>query len=362
MSLVAGVIVDRAHRRSLMIASDVGRMLLYASLPLVWWLGAPTLWLIYVVAVLAAALWNLFLVGYVAGIANIVPRDKLARANSRLQATQALTYAIGPMLAGTICSRFGPAVAIALDAATFGVSAASLAVVRFRQERAERSDDTHGGGALVEVLVGLRFLARQPVLRAMTAIMVAVGLLASAGLSAAVVDLVVFHLRADLSQSSRVVGFCLGLAALGALCGALAAPTLRRRFGFGACFLGGTALQALGLGLGGALVGVGATIAGATLWAGGLTLRAVVAISARQELTPDSLIGRTTAASWTLIFGAATLGAVAVTQAAARLGAAHALALTGAALGTVVAIGAATPVSRKARSSSMPRLKGVSQE
>lgn len=89
MSLVPGVILDRAHRRSLMIASDVGRMLLYASLPLVWWLGAPTLWLIYVVAVLAAALGNLFLVGYVAGIANIVPRDQLARANSRLQATQA---------------------------------------------------------------------------------------------------------------------------------------------------------------------------------------------------------------------------------------------------------------------------------
>lgn len=344
MSLVSGIIVDRMHRRRLMIASDLVRMGLYGALPLAWWLGAPRLWLIYVVAGLGSAFGNLFSVGYVAGVANVVEKEDLARANSRLQATQALTYSIGPLLAGFACSHFGPAAALLFDAASFGVSALSLAAVRFRNERAQRVAGTPVKSAARELVAGLSFLSQQPVLRAMTAIMIAVGLLASAGLSAAVIDLFVFHLRQDLEKSSRVVGFCLGVSAVGALVGAIASPRLKTRFGFAACFLGGTALQAFGLVVAGALGNMGATIAGALCWAAGLTMRAVPAISVRQELTPDSLLGRVTAASWTLTFGAATLGSVLVTHLAAALGASHALAITGVALALVVSVGSTTAV------------------
>jgi hypothetical protein len=344
MSLVSGIIVDRMHRRGLMIASDLGRMVLYGVLPLAWWLGTPRLWLIYVVAALASALGNLFSVGYVTGIANVVEKQDLPRANGRLQATQALTYSVGPLMAGVACSRFGPAGALVFDAASFGVSALSLAAVRFRNERAERVVGAGGKGAARELLAGLSFLGEQPVLRAMTGIMLAVGLLASAGLTAAVIDLFVFHLRQDLAKSSRVVGLCLGVSALGALVGAIAAPRLKKRFGFGACFLGGTGLQAFGLGVAGAFATSEATILGAMCWAGGLTLRAVPAISVRQELTPDSLLGRVTAASWTVIFGAATLGSVFVTHLAAAVGASHALATIGMALALVVFVGSRTAV------------------
>jgi hypothetical protein len=55
-----------------------------------------------------------------------------------------------------------------------------------------------------------------------------------------------------------------------------------------------------------------------------------------------------------LIFGAATLGAVAVTHVAARVGSAPALEVTGASLGVVVLIAAATPVGRRERASSVP--------
>jgi MFS family permease len=344
MSLAAGIIVDRTHRRHLMIASDVGRMALYGILPIAWWIGAPRLWLIYVVAGLASALGNLFSVGYVTAIANVVEKEDLARANGRLQATQALTYAVGPLLAGAACSRFGPAGALVFDAASFGVSALSLSAVRFRNERAERVGGSDRRGVARELLAGLSFLARQPVLRAMTGVMLAVGLLASAGLSAAVIDLFVFHLRRDLAESSPVVGLCLGVAALGALAGAIGAPHLKKRYGFGACFLGGTAFQALGLTIAGAVGSAAATMMGAMCWAAGLTLRAVPAISVRQELTPDSLLGRVTAASWTVTFGAATIGSVLVTHLAAAVGAKHALAVTGMLLAIVVTLGSRTAV------------------
>ena len=44
-----------------------------------------------------------------------------------------------------------------------------------------------------------------------------------------------------------VVGVTLGLAAVGAVMGALSAAPLRRRFGFGACFVGATVLQGVAL-------------------------------------------------------------------------------------------------------------------
>jgi hypothetical protein len=83
---------------------------------------------------------------------------------------------------------------------------------------------------------------------------------------------------------------------------------------------------------------------GAMCWAAGLTLRAVPAISVRQELTPDSLLGRVTAASWTVTFGAATIGSVLVTHLAAAVGAKHALAVTGMLLAIVVTLGSRTAV------------------
>jgi hypothetical protein len=69
-------------------------------------------------------------------------------------------------------------------------------------------------------------------------------------------------------------------------------------------------------------------------------------VSLRQELTPDALLGRVMAATSTLIFGAATAGAVLVTRTAAHVGAAPALALSGGALALVVAVGWTTPLAR----------------
>src|SRR5690242_7882314 len=54
--LFSGVLVDRADRRRLMIVCDVARMLLLASIPAVWALAGPQLWLIYVVVFPVAAL------------------------------------------------------------------------------------------------------------------------------------------------------------------------------------------------------------------------------------------------------------------------------------------------------------------
>lgn len=77
-SLVAGIaagpLVDRFDRRKLMVRCDLGRAIVYALVPLGWWLAGPQLWLIYAVALAGSALAMVFGVAYITAVANLVDR------------------------------------------------------------------------------------------------------------------------------------------------------------------------------------------------------------------------------------------------------------------------------------------------
>ena len=340
----SGVVVDRVNRRALMMLCDLARLALYGLLPLLALAGVLTMPLIYVVALLTAIASNLYLVAYMAAIANLVEPHEVAGANGRLQATQALTYVIGSALAGAVCARFGAAWAMGVNAISFAASAVTLLQIRFRRDRAER-DANEARGALREIASGLSFLIHHRSLGALTLFQTAVALLGSIGIGAAVIDLVVFRLKVDLSETASVVGWSLALASLGAVLGALVGGRIGRRFGFGKACLVGTALQGIGMLIGGLGPGLAAVIVSGMFWSGGLTFRAVSASSLRQILTPDALLGRVLAAGWTLIFSASALGAVLVTRAGAAFGAGHAMALVGALLLLVAFSGSLSPLA-----------------
>jgi MFS family permease len=235
--VVAGPLVDRADRRRLMIRCDLGRALVYAAVPVGWWLAGPQPWLLAAVTVAGAALGMVFGVAAVAAVPNLVERDRITEANGRLEASYAVAFVAGPALAGLVSARFGPAAAIGFDALTFLVSAGSLALVRLRAAPAVSPGSATAGGRVRELSVGVRFLAGEPLFRWLT---VLVG--AAAFASFGVTDLFVAFLRTDLGQGDRAVGLVFGLAGLGAVAGGLLTPGVRRRWGFGVCFVGGLAL------------------------------------------------------------------------------------------------------------------------
>jgi hypothetical protein len=344
----SGVVVDRVHRRALMIGCDLARLVLYGSLPLFAALGALHMSVVYLVALLAAVASNLFLVAYSAAVPNLVEAEHVAIANGRLQATQALTFVIGSALAGGVCTRFGTVWAIGFNALSFAASALSLLGIRFRRDRAERVPD-QGFHPFREIASGLAFLVRHGTLRALTLFQAAVASLGSIGIGAAVIDLLIYRLKVDYGESASLVGTSLALAAVGAVLGALFAARVGRRFGLGAVCVGGTALQGIGLLVGGLAHSVALVIVAGMFWSGGLTFRAVGASSLRQTLTPDALLGRVLASGWTLIFGASALGAVLVTRVGASIGVAHAMTLIGTSLLLVAAAGSFSPLARFAR-------------
>ena len=81
-SLAAGVWVDRSPRRPLLIAADLGRALLLASIPAAALLGALRIEQLYAVAFLAGVLAVVFEVAHYAYVPSLVRREQLIEGNS----------------------------------------------------------------------------------------------------------------------------------------------------------------------------------------------------------------------------------------------------------------------------------------
>ncbi|MGW1028167.1 MFS transporter [Streptomyces sp. NPDC002577] len=342
--VVAGVVVDRMDRRKLLIASDVVRMVLYAVIPLVWAFG-PQIWLLYVLLPLGEAVGMLFSVTYVTVVRSLVSGSRITEANGTLNATAAAAGVVGPLCAGLVAARFGPAAAIGVDAASFGVSAACLSFVRFRSgTRASRSAREPGAESAwqmvwKDLLAGVSFLRGHPVLRALTVLLSFFSFL-TLGLN----DLLIYHLKHDLGQSDGAVGTVFAAGATGTIAGALLVAPVRRKLGFGATWIGAVAVCGLavtGIGWTGGVAGVAvltATFLGCTAVAG------TCSMSLRQEVTPEHLLGRVTSAFWTLHYSAAPVGAAVLTWAAQHHGTAPVGVAAGASCLLIAALALLTPV------------------
>ncbi|MFI6760941.1 MFS transporter [Micromonospora sp. NPDC050417] len=361
--IFAGGLVDRIDRRRLLIWCDAVRVPLYALVPLVWW-GSPQLWLLYVIMPLGSAVAMVFQVGYVSAVPSLVPAARITEANGRLFASYACAGVVGPMLAGGLCALLGPAAAIGVDAGTFAVSALGLCLIRLRRPgspptapsaaseredpadsaRADAGDDRPTAGrrpVTGDLLVGVAFLWRQPVLRALTGRLAALTFL-TFGLT----DLYVYHLKQGLGRSDATVGYVLATAALGTIVASLLVAPARRRLGFGVCWIGSYALAGTGIALLAGAADARTVAALVAVVVFGTSLAGICSLSLRQEITPDPLLGRVTSAFWTIHTAPGPLGAALFTAAAGQWGSARVFLLIGAGCLLVAGSAVGTPIGR----------------
>ncbi|MDG4839638.1 MFS transporter [Micromonospora sp. WMMD967] len=334
-----GVLVDRYDRRTLMIVADLTRLVLYGLVPVVW-LAGPQVWLLFVVLPICEAAGMVFQVAAVTAVRNLVDRDRITEANGRLQATYAAAAVLGPLLAGVVAARFGPATAIAVNAASFALSAAGLWLIRLRPAPADAAPVARER-PLAEFLAGARFLWGQPVLRALT-VLLSVFIFLTYGF----VDVLIYHVTHDLGGSEGTVGTVLGLAALGTVAGALLVAPLRRRRGFGATWIGAHAVCGFAVAGVGIATSVPAVTALTAVYLCCLSIGGICSMSLRQEITPDHLLGRVTSAFWSTHYALGPAGAVVLTWAAARFGVAAVTLVAGAGCLLVAVAGLFTPVRR----------------
>jgi MFS family permease len=119
--------------------------------------------------------------------------------------------------------------------------------------------------------------------------------------AAPTINLTIYRLKYELGQGDGTVGIVFGVASVGAIAGGALAAMLRNRLGFGFSFLGSTALIGAAIIFIGLAPGVATLAVFAAVLGFGTTIRNVNSMSLRQQVTPDHLLGRVSAAWWTML-------------------------------------------------------------
>ena len=305
VGLPAGAWVDRLAKRPVMILSDLGRLVAFASVPVAYELGGLTLAQLFVVTFLAGILTVFFDVAYQSYLPDLIGLEALVEGNSKLQVTSQLAGVGGPSLAGVLVQVFGGPLAVAVDAASFGVSA--MAVVGIREPEGPRPPRSHPH-LRTEIAEGLRFVFGHPILRAVAFTTATSNLFGSMYFAVAIVFLVrVIHL------SPGIIGLVLSFGGVGGVLGGLGARAVARRMGSARATLLGIALEAAMLVVPGSTPSNGAVLfATGSFFAGfGTVLYNVNQVSFRQRLCPPALLGRMNATMRFVVWGVIPIGALA---------------------------------------------------
>lgn len=303
VGLPAGAWVDRMRFRAVLILNDVLRALALGSVPLAHWLGVLGIVQLYVVALVTGVCTVFFDVAYQSYLPQLVEREQLVEGNAKLQASESVMQIAGPSAGGVLIQALTAPYAVLLDALSFLWSASWVAAIRTRPAKPARRPDRN---LRREIGEGLRFVVRNPLLRA---IALCTG---SSNLFAAMAAAVTYVLLArELSLSPGVLGLLGSISALGGLAGSFVARRFAERLGQGPAIW----ISALAMGPFGFVVPfaqrdwtlVLMAVAEAGMWLF-VVVYNITQVSFRQSVCPPELLGRMNATMRFLVWGTMPLG------------------------------------------------------
>jgi MFS family permease len=303
-TLPAGVWADLGIRRWLMIAANLVRGVFIMVVPLAVLFGWMHLALLYVVMFVIGSLKVVFEMAYQTYIPEIVERDTLVNANSKIMMSYALGQSTGPGLGGLMVELLGAPMAVLADASTYFLSAICLFKIKHREVRVR-----HRGNILQQIGDGFRYVGQEPHIRSLFCLVTASNFFQNA-----VMAILVLYATRDLSIRPGVFGITVSVGGIGAVLGAFGAARLGRLFGPGPLVIWSTIMIALAafcfpLVNTGNLAGVIAlAVAYFVLSAGGSAVT-VFAWTIRQTLTPSEMLGRMNGAFRFIVTGIMPFGA-----------------------------------------------------
>lgn len=344
LTLPAGLFADRHRRRPILVWANLLRAGLIGAVPMLALTDSLSLPVLYLVAFALGGMTVFFDVTFWSYLPAVVKRDQLIEGNSRLMAASSVASVGGPGLGGILVQLLSAPVALAVDAASYLVSAFSLVAIQRTEPIPARTDE--GRSIARDLHEGLQTVIGHPVLRSLAATAGAYNLF-----NAWIEALFVYFAITVLGLSPAAVGFILASSAIGALIGALAAGPAARRIGIGPAVVWAVVVECAAMlpiaFARGPEPFVWAILAGAFFLNGfGVSLSSIQAITLRQTVTPEHLLGRMTATYRFIGYGGIPVGAALGGLAGELLGARGAILLGSLGLLSAVAFVVASPIAR----------------
>jgi MFS family permease len=303
----AGVWVDRLRRRPVMIIADAGRAAALFSVPLAAAFHSLSLEQLFLVAAINSALGVLFAAAYQSYLPTLVANEELIEGNAKLAGTNSVAEVASFSLSGWLVQLLKAPGALAIDAASFLVSA--YAVWRIKQPEPETDYDAESSHFWREAQEGAGFVLSHGVLRSLA---LAEGLQALA--EKVLTTVFLLYLNQELGFSPGVLGLIFAVGGVTSVAGAWFANR-------GTLFFGGVgptlvvsafmrATGALFMPLCGAnnLVGTASLVGNQVVTDPFWSLYEIHDVSLRQGITPPRMQGRMFSNFRVLMFGFALVG------------------------------------------------------
>ena len=290
IGLFVGVWVDRRRRRSILMLADFARAGVLLIVPAFALAGLLCMEVLYVVAFAAGGLGLLFGVAYQSYLPNLIGREQLVEANSKLELSRSAAEIAGPGLAGALAQWLTAPVALVVDAFSYLVSALSLSFIR-TPEPEPKPPETHQS-IWQEAREGIRVVLNNPSLRAIA------GCNGTLNLFNSLLETVwILYLTQNLQIEPGLLGIIFTGGSFGFLVGAVAAEHIIRRIGMGRAMIAGLLIATCSdlitpLASGTPLMIAALLIVGQAGFGIGLTTFSISQVSLRQMTTPDHQQGR----------------------------------------------------------------------
>jgi MFS family permease len=310
-SLPAGVWVDRLRRRPILIAGDLGRAVALATIPIAYAAGVLTIWQLYLVGFVAGILTVFFDVADQSYLPSLLEADQLIEGNSKLQVSVSAAQIGGQGVGGAIIGLVTAPFAVIADALSFLASAVLIFLIRRPERAPERHTGADGGRSSMRTDIGegLRYVLGNRYLR---------NIAASTGysnlFSSILFSIFLVYAFRTLGLSPLTIGIIGGLANLGFMGGAVIAGRVAARLGVGRAIV----LSALVAGLSELLIPLApeSDIAIPFLFLAQFISGAMVVIynvnqvSLRQAITPERMQGRMNATMRFIVWGTMPIGII----------------------------------------------------
>jgi MFS family permease len=162
MSLIAGVWVDRLHKKPILIFGDIGRAILLATIPLAAYMNLLRIEQLYIVAFLMSILTIFFNVAYQSFLPSLLNKEDLIEGNSKLSASPAVSEVSGFSFGGWLVQFFTGPITILIDAISFICSAilvSRISTIEIKASVLSRKN------LRIEIKEGVKELLQNPILK-----------------------------------------------------------------------------------------------------------------------------------------------------------------------------------------------------
>ncbi|MGW4531671.1 MFS transporter [Nocardia sp. NPDC004340] len=223
IALPLGPWVEFQPKRPVMIAMDLMRFAVMATIPIAYALGHLGFIQLIIVSAVVASAKIAFGAASGAYLKALVRPGDLLVANARFESTNWSSIAVGPPLGGAAIGLFGPVVTVIADALSYLFSALCVTAIRGTEQRPQRT--TASPLRTADLLEGWRHLLNHPGLRALY-----LNQLLVSGLIMATEPLLAVVLLRELGFSPWQYGLAFAAPCLGGLIGSRLAGRVVARY------------------------------------------------------------------------------------------------------------------------------------